>query len=348
MAITEKNVIDVLKEILYFPKGDNIINLNMVEDIQVASDRISFTLVFEKLEGPAINIVQEQATKKLKDTLGETIQVEINAIAEKDRGRGPLGKVKHVIAVASGKGGVGKSTVAANLAVSFARKGYKTAMVDADIYGPSIPVMFGLEGQRPASIDIDGKPKIVPIIKHDVQLVSIGFFVEPDQPLIWRGPMASSTLNQLFNDTHWDEIDIMVIDLPPGTGDIQLTLATSLKVDGAVMVSTPQKVAVSDVRKAVSMFRQDKIEIPVLGIVENMAWFTPAELPDNKYYIFGKGECEKYAQEAGLPIIGRIPMVQSVAESGDQGNPISLKDNDPVSNAFNELAENVIQKLNDK
>lgn len=348
MTFTQNDVIDVLRGILYFPKGDNIINLNMVEDVQIGKDKVSFTLVFEKLEGPAIQIVQEQAEKALKERFGQQFNVEMKSIAEKDRGRGPLGHVKNVIAVASGKGGVGKSTVAANLAVALARKGYKTAMVDADIYGPSIPTMFGLEGQRPASTEVDGKPKIVPLLSHGVQLVSIGFFVDPDQPLVWRGPMASSTLNQLFNDTHWEELDFMVIDMPPGTGDIQLTIATSIHVDGAVMVSTPQKVAISDVRKAVSMFKQDKLTVPILGIVENMAWFTPKELPDNKYYIFGKGACQDYAKEVGLPILGQIPMVESVAESGDKGSPIVLEDNENVAGAFNELADNVIAKLEEK
>ncbi|MFA8451312.1 MAG: Mrp/NBP35 family ATP-binding protein [Bacteroidales bacterium] len=345
MTFTQNDVIDVLKGILYFPKGDNIVNLNMVEDIRLGENKISFVLVFEKLEGPAVQIVQEQSEKALKERFGNQMQIEMQAISEKERGRGPLGKVKHVIAVASGKGGVGKSTVAANLAVALARKGLKVGMIDADIYGPSIPTMFGLEGQRPASTEVDGKPKIVPLLAHGVQLVSIGFFVEPDQPLIWRGPMASSTLNQLFNDTYWEELDVAVIDLPPGTGDIQLTMATSISVDGAVMVSTPQKVAVSDVRKAVSMFRQDKITVPILGIVENMAYFTPKELPDNKYYIFGKDACRNYAKETGLDILGQIPLVQSIAESGDSGNPIVLEDNDSVAKAFNDLADNVLAKL---
>ena len=345
MTFTQNDVIDVLKGILYFPKGDNIIELNMVEDIQIGENRISFTLVFEKLEGPAVQIVQEQSEKALKDRFGAQMQINMKTISEKDRGRGPLGTVKHVVAVASGKGGVGKSTVAANLAVALARKGLKVGVVDADIYGPSIPTMFGLEGQRPASTEVDGKPKIVPLEAHGVQLISIGFFVNPDQPLIWRGPMASSTLNQLFNDTYWEELDIVVIDLPPGTGDIQLTIATGLKVDGAVMVSTPQKVAVSDVRKAVSMFRQEKLHIPILGIVENMSWFTPKELPDNKYFIFGKDACQAYAKEAGLDVLGQIPMVQAVSESGDSGSPIALEDNEMVGKAFKELADNVMLKL---
>jgi ATP-binding protein involved in chromosome partitioning len=248
------------------------------------------------------------------------------------------------VAVASGKGGVGKSTVAANLAVALAKKGKKVGLLDADIYGPSVPIMFGLENTQPKATEVDGKTKVLPIDQHGIKVLSIGFFVKPEQALIWRGPMASSALNQLFNDAVWGDLDFMIVDLPPGTGDVHLTLTQSYPITGAVVVTTPQEVALADVKKAVSMFKQEKINIPIMGIIENMSYFTPAELPNNKYYIFGEGKTKNYAKSLQVPFLGQIPMVAGIAESGDQGNPIALNTNGPISHAFSDLADGLIKQ----
>ncbi len=232
--------------------------------------------------------------------------------------------VKNIIAVASGKGGVGKSTIAANLAIALAKTGAKVGLLDADIYGPSVPLMFDLEGEQPMGKDVDGKTKIIPIEKYGLKLLSIGFFVDPSQALIWRGAMATNALNQLINDTDWGELDYFIIDLPPGTGDIHLTLVQTLPVTGAVIVSTPQEVALADARKAFSMFQQKEINVPIIGLVENMSWFTPEELPENKYYIFGKEGAKKLAEDSNVVLVGQIPIVQSIRESGDNGKPVAI------------------------
>ena len=253
--------------------------------------------------------------------------------------------VRNIIAVASGKGGVGKSTIAANLAVSLAKTGAKVGLLDADIYGPSIPLMFGLEGVQPNGKEVGGKTKIIPIEKYGIKLLSIGFFVDASQALIWRGAMATNALNQLVNDTEWGELDYFIIDLPPGTGDIHLTMVQTLPVTGAVIVSTPQEVALADARKAFSMFAQKEINVPIIGLVENMAWFTPEELPDKKYYIFGKDGAKKLAEKSNVVLVGQIPIVQSIRESGDTGSPAALEDDTPVAKAFLELAQNVAQQI---
>ena len=253
-----------------------------------------------------------------------------------------LSKVKHIIAVASGKGGVGKSTVAANLAIALARANQRVGLIDADIYGPLVPMMFGTEDERPAAFEKDGKTVMLPIEKYGLKLLSIGYFVDPDRPLIWRGPMATSALNQLMNDTLWGELDWMVVDMPPGTGDIQLTLAQQYNVSGAVIVTTPQKVAFADVLRAAMMFREEALQIPVYGLVENMAYFTPSDMPEKKYYIFGKETGKQFAEQLGVPFLGQIPITEKIAESGDAGTPLALDADSPISKAFDQIAQSII------
>jgi ATP-binding protein involved in chromosome partitioning len=253
--------------------------------------------------------------------------------------------VKNIIAVASGKGGVGKSTVAVNLAVALAASGAKVGLIDADIYGPSLPIMFGLENESLYVNEREGKQYMVPVEKFGVKMLSIGFMVDPSQAIVWRGPMASKALRQLFSDADWGELDYMLIDLPPGTGDIHLTLVSAVPVTGAVVVSTPQKVALADARKGIAMFQMDSIKVPVLGLVENMAWFTPAELPNNKYFIFGKDGCSNLARELSVPFLGQIPLIQSICEGGDSGTPVVLNENSPESDAFIMVAASLAQQI---
>ena len=257
----------------------------------------------------------------------------------------PIPGIKNIIAVASGKGGVGKSTVTANLAVSLAKMGFEVGLLDADIYGPSQPLMFDVENEKPLAIDVDGKSKMKPVSNYGVKLLSIGFFTEKDQAVIWRGPMAAKALNQMIFDAHWGELDFLIVDLPPGTGDIHLSIMQSLPITGAVVVSTPQEVALADARKGIAMFAQDAIQVPVLGIIENMSYFTPAELPENKYYIFGEGGAKYLAERMGVALLGEIPLVQSVREAGDVGRPAALQDRTPVSEAFESLTKEVVSEL---
>lgn len=346
MALTKSSVIEVLKGVIFFAKGDNIVDLGMIDELTVSEDAISFRLVFPKLGEPAVNIVTNSATKALREAFGEAIKLEITPIAEKEKGRGPLAGVKHIIAVASGKGGVGKSTVAANLAIALSRSGAKVGLVDADIYGPSVPIMFGTEKEQPGMFEREGKPVIVPIEKFGIKLLSIGYFVDTDKALIWRGPMATSALNQLLSDADWGVLDFLVIDLPPGTGDIQLTLAQSYSVSGVIIVTTPQKVAFADVIRAANMFKQEKLMIPLLGLIENMAYFTPTDMPEKKYMIFGEGHGEDFAKKLGIPLLGQIPIDEKIASSGDSGNPIALDENSPIAKAFDKVAAELKAKFN--
>lgn len=341
MNISKDQIVKALEEVIYFPKHDNIINLKMVQDIKIEGNKIRVSIVFPSPDEPAVNIVSESAKKAIETSIEGKVEVEIETLSEKDAGRDALSGIKHIIAVASGKGGVGKSTIAANLAVALGKQGFKTALLDADIYGPSQPTMFGLEGQRPDATEIEGKTKVLPFEKHGIKLMSIGFFVSPEQGLVWRGPMASKALEQLFSDVYWGELDYMVIDMPPGTGDIHLTIAQNYPITGALIVTTPQKVALADVTKAATTFRQEKIYIPVLGLVENMSYFTPAELPENKYYIFGKSYSENFAKKLNIPFLGQIPIVQSISESGDAGQPVATDPDSIEGKAFKELADNI-------
>ena len=336
--LNKENVQEVLKDVIYFPKGDNIVALNMVENLMVNEEGIRFDLIVEKKDDPKNEILVNAAHRTLKDVFGE-----VNIDIKVKEAETALSKVKHIIAVASGKGGVGKSTVAANLAIALARANQRVALVDADIYGPSVPMMFGVN-EQPACFERDGKTVMVPIEKYGIKLLSIGFFVDTDRPLIWRGPMATSALNQLMNDTLWGEIDWMVVDMPPGTGDIQLTLAQQYDVTGAVIVTTPQQVAFADVLRAAMMFKEEALQVPIFGLVENMAYFTPSDMPEKKYYIFGKETGKRFAEQLDVPLLGQIPIVEKIAECGDHGTPLALDAESPVTKAFDAIAQAIINR----
>ena len=335
--LNKENVNEVLKDVIYFPKGDNIIALNMVENLMVNGEGVRFDLVVEHKDDPKNEILVNAAKRTLTDVFGE-ISIDIK-VKEQETA---LSKVKHIIAVVSGKGGVGKSTVAANLAVALARANQRVGLIDADIYGPSVPMMFGLEGEQPACFDRDGKTVMLPLERFGIKLLSIGCIVDADRPLIWRGPMATSALNQLMSDTLWGELDWMVVDMPPGTGDIQLTLAQQYKVTGTVIVTTPQKVAFADVLRAANMFKEEALQIPIYGLVENMAYFTPSDMPEKKYYIFGKETGQQFADQLGVPLLGQIPIVEKIAECGDQGTPLALDADAPVTKAFYQIANSIL------
>jgi len=340
MSFRKEDILEALKGVLYFPKHDNVVNLDMIRDIKVDGKKISFAIFFHERDEQNENIVRQSCISAVINNVDLDAEVEAEIRFPAD----PLAKIKNIIAVASGKGGVGKSTVAANLAISLAKQGYNTGIIDADIYGPSIPIMFNVMGAKPKVKQEGGQQWIVPVEQYGVKVLSIGFFVDPSQALIWRGPMASNALKQLLDETDWGELDYLVVDLPPGTGDIHLTLAQDIPVTGIAVVTTPQEVALADARKAISMFNTDKIKIPILGFVENMSYFTPAELPENKYYIFGREGGKKLAADSGLPFLGEIPLVQGICDAGDKGSPVALDDNSPVTEAFMQLAKNITEE----
>lgn len=327
----------------------DLITLNMIENIMLKGTNVKFDLVLTTPACPMKTKMKNDCIEAIHHYVSPEIEVEVNLTSRVTTRRHQdeelLKNIKNVVAVASGKGGVGKSTIAANLAIALAKTGAKVALVDADIYGPSVPIMFGVKDERPEITEKDDKNIIHPLEKYGIKILSIGFFVDQDKALMWRGPMASNALRQLFTEAKWDELDYMIIDLPPGTGDIHLTMVQTLPVTGAVIVSTPQQVAIADVRKAASMFKQDGINVPILGLVENMAWFTPEELPNNKYYIFGKEGCKQFAEELNVPLLGQIPIVQSIADAGDAGKPVATDENSILGKAFMQLAENVAQQI---
>lgn len=340
MSVTKEQVLDALKEVIFFKKKDNIVNLNMVKDINIQGKEIKVTIVFEKLDDPAVGIVYKSSVNAIKKALGDDLTVDVQPVTDEENR--PLAGVKNIVAVISGKGGVGKSTVAANLAIALSKAGNKVGILDADVLGPSVPIMFGVEDGRPGIIEKNGKQLLVPLENYGVKILSIGFFVKPEQALMWRGSMANNAFNQLMKDADWGELDFLVIDMPPGTGDIQLTLAQNYNITGAVLVSTPQKVAVADVRRAAMMYRQDKLTIPLLGLIENMSYFTPEDMPEKKYFIFGQGASDQLANELNIKILGRLPIVEKVTETGDGGMPITLVDNSPIAEEF----LNIAKKLN--
>ena len=345
--IIPKNITDALRSVIY-PGGEkDIVTLDMVQEIRVAGKNISFSLVFQRSDDPNIEGLVEECCDTLERHLGDEVVVRGNISVKyiHDMQRPILPGVKNIVAIASGKGGVGKSTVAVNLAVALARTGASVGLIDADIFGPSIPKMFGAEGERPAAESTGKKDLIVPVEKYGVKFLSIGFFVAPESALIWRGPMASNALKQLIADGKWGPLDYLLIDLPPGTSDIHLTLVQTVPVTAAVIVTTPQDVALADVIKGVNMFQSKSVDVPVLGLVENMSWFTPAELPGNRYYIFGKDGGRKLAEEMGLVLLGQIPLVQSIREGGDEGTPAAADAETLTGQAFAGLAGKVIEQL---
>lgn len=344
MNISRDQLLEALRDVIYFPKADNIVALGMVDEIIINGDEVGFSLLFDDPNEKNVELVERACIEAITKKLGSGVQ--ISGIKRKSKAVNPYKHIKHIIAVASGKGGVGKSTVAVNLAVALSKKGNKVGILDADIYGPSLPLMFDMVDEKPLAEKKDGREMLVPMEKYGLKVMSIGFFVEPSQALLWRGPMASNALKQLLNDTDWGELDYLVIDLPPGTGDIHITLVQDVPVTGIAIVSTPQEVALADARKAVSMFNSDKIKVPVLGLIENMSYFTPAELPENKYFIFGKEGGKRLANETGIPFLGGIPLVESICESGDSGKPVALLDDiNPVANAFYQLAQKCVERI---
>ena len=347
MQLYPKLINDALATVRYPGTGKNLIEGNMVEDdLRIDGMRVSFSLIFDKSTNPFIKSVVKAAETAIHTYVDKSVEVTIGVKtlqADRPEPGKMLPQVKNVIAVSSGKGGVGKSTVAANLAVSLAKLGYKVGLLDADIFGPSMPKMFHMEAERIFAEEKDGRQLLIPAYKYGVKILSIGFFVNPDTATLWRGGMASNTLKQLIADTDWGELDYFVLDTPPGTSDIHLTLLQILAITGAVIVSTPQQVALADARKGIDMYRNEKVNVPILGMVENMAWFTPAELPENKYYIFGKEGVKNLAEQMGVPLLGQIPIVQSICESGDEGEPVAVSDNTMTSLAFRQLAEAVVE-----
>lgn len=348
MTLYPKLILDALATVRYPGNGKNIVEAEMVADnLRIDGMKVSFSITFEKPTDPFMKSVVKAAETAIHTYVSKEVEVTITTESRQAARPEPgkmLPQVKNVIAVSSGKGGVGKSTVAANLAVALSKLGYKVGLLDADIFGPSVPKMFQVEDARPYAETVDGRDLIVPIEKYGIELLSIGFFVDPDQATLWRGGMASNALKQLVGDAKWGEMDYFILDTPPGTSDIHLTLLQTLAITGAVIVSTPQEVALADARKGINMYMNDKVNVPILGLVENMAWFTPAELPNNHYYLFGKEGTKRLAEELNVPLLGQIPIVQSICENGDNGTPAALDDNTMVGQAFLELARNVVKQ----
>lgn len=350
MELNNQIIETILKNVVHPENGADIVSLNILDNINIDEKNVEIVLVFEKSTDPFINSIKRSVKSEIEKHFGDdfiidiTSRVKVKPKAPPKNANGIEG-IENIIAIASGKGGVGKSTVTVNLAVALAQKGYRVGVVDADIFGPSIPKMFGVEDIKPTGTKEDGKEFIIPVEKYGIKMLSVGFFVNPADATIWRGPMATGVLKQLIDQAKWGELDFLLFDMPPGTSDIHLTLVQSVPVTGAVIVSTPQDVAIADARKGVSMFKSKGIEVPVLGLVENMAWFTPAELPENKYYIFGKGGTQKLAEEADTQVLAQIPLVQSVCESGDGGRPAAVDISSVIGKAFSDFADKFLDAV---
>lgn len=351
IKLNKQDIYKALESITVPGEGKNMIESGAVTNVMTFGDEVIVDITItnrslqakKRTEVDIMKTIHEMVYAKAKIK----VNVKVNAPAKplnEIKGKAIPG-IKNIIAVASGKGGVGKSTVTSNLAVTLAKMGFNVGILDADIYGPSVPIMFDVENDKPLAVNIDGKSKMKPVESYGVKVLSIGFFTKPDQAVVWRGPMAAKALNQMIFDAHWGELDFMLIDLPPGTGDIHLSIMQSLPITGSVVVSTPQKVALADAKKGVAMFQQDSINVPVLGIVENMAYFTPEELPENKYYIFGEAGAKNLAEDLDVPFLGEIPIVQSVREAGDVGRPAALQSDTPIEEAFKEITREVVQQV---
>jgi ATP-binding protein involved in chromosome partitioning len=349
MKLDRKDILKALETITIAGEGKNMVESGAIANVITFGDEVVVDLV---LHTPAMHI-KKRAEDDIKKTILELVspeaKIKINSkveVPDKPEVKGKaIPGIKNIIGVASGKGGVGKSTVTANLAVSLAKMGFSVGILDADIYGPSMPIMFDVESEKPVSILVDGKSKIKPVESYEVKILSIGFFTAPSQAVIWRGPMASKALNQMIFDADWGELDFMLIDLPPGTGDVHLSIVQSLPITGVVIVSTPQAVALADAKKGVSMFMSEAINVPVLGIIENMAYFTPEELPENKYYIFGKEGARNLAEDLDVPFLGEVPIVQSIREAGDYGRPAAMQTGSIIETVFEEITRNVVQEV---
>ena len=343
---SNEQILSALKNVEDPDLKKDLVTLGMIEDLKINGNQISFSVVLTTPACPMKAMLENACRNAIKHFVSVDAEIVINMTSRVTTPPQQLSSnIKNIISVASGKGGVGKSTVAANLALGLSLNGAKVGLIDADIYGPSIPIMFDLVGSRPQSSEINGKTKITPIEKYGIKLLSMGFFTDPNQPVPWRGPMVSTAVKQLFNDADWGELDYLIVDLPPGTGDIHITVTQSFPIAGAVIVTTPQNVAMADTKKGIGMFLMEAINVPILGIIENMSYFTPAELPNNKYYIFGKNGGQELAAQYQVPFLGEIPLVQGISEAGDNGEPVILQKNSLMSATFMYLAQKVAQQV---
>lgn len=351
MKLDKQDILRALKTITVPGEGQNMVESEAVKNIVVFGDEVIVDITIKNPSLQAKKRTEVDIMKTIHDLVYQKAKVKVNVKVDAPakpvneiKGKA-IPEIKNIVAVASGKGGVGKSTVTSNLAVTLAKMGFKVGILDADIYGPSIPIMFDVEAEKPLAVNVDGKSKMKPIENYGVKILSIGFFTRPDQAVVWRGPMAAKALNQMIFDAAWGELDFLLLDLPPGTGDIHLSIMQSLPITGAVVVSTPQNVALADAKKGVAMFQQDSINVPVLGIIENMAYFTPKELPENKYYIFGKEGAKNLSEDLKVPFLGEMPLIQSLREAGDIGRPAALQNATPIEEAFEKITQNVVQEV---
>ncbi len=352
MKLNKQDILKALETISVVGEGQNMVESGAIKNVVTFGDEVIVDITItnpslqakKRTEVDILKTIHDLVYEKAKITVNVKVDAPVKQKANVIKGN-PIPGIQNIVAVASGKGGVGKSTITSNLAVTLAKMGFKVGILDADIYGPSIPIMFDVEAEKPLAVNIDGKSKMKPIENYGVKILSIGFFTQPNQAIVWRGPMAAKALNQMIFDAHWGKLDFMLIDLPPGTGDIHLSIMQSLPITGAVVVSTPQNVALADAKKGVAMFQQESIDVPVLGIIENMAYFTPEELPNNKYYIFGKEGAKNLAEDINVPFLGEIPLVQSIREAGDVGHPAALQTATVLEQAFEKLAQNVVLEV---
>jgi ATP-binding protein involved in chromosome partitioning len=349
-VMTEQKILDALSNVQEPDLGKDLVTLNMVKDIVINGNDVSFTIVLTTPACPMKDLMATASTNAVKLLVNKEANVKVNFTANTTSKRTDpksiLPRVKNILAVVSGKGGVGKSTVAANLALALSQGGAKVGLMDADIYGPSVPIMFGVRGERPMMIEVGGdKPMIAPLERYGIKLISIGLLVDEKNAVVWRGPMASSAIKQFVTDVFWDELDYLVVDMPPGTGDIHLTLMQTVPVTGAIIVTTPQDVALADAKKGIAMFGQAQMNVPIIGLVENMSYFTPEELPDNKYFIFGKDGGKRLAEEYEIPFLGQIPIVQSIREGGDAGVPVMISDDAITKKAFEDFTSKVVRNI---